>query len=380
MKLKNTLKFKDIIDINILEKSQIKLSELIGFPLFTVDLDGNIVSRAYDNRYFCNKLCGNTNPKVCFSVARWIDSHEYKEASFIFNCNDEVSSFAVPIRGKYEVMAFILGGQFKIGSTEDDDSLIPTLTQEQVDNSIASTEILADYFSQICINHINTLELKAETEKKLEYQKKAEKAELKILESQLNPHFVFNTLNSIARMAFFEDAEKTEERIYSLSDFLRYNLKQMEDFPTLGTEIRNIEKYLFIQKIRYEDRIDYKIDIDKDIMDYRIPSMIIQPLVENAIIHGLEPKIEGGTISIVGKKEASNIVIQIIDSGIGISDEVKNHVLEKPSSENLGLGIQNSQSRIRAYFGDDYGIEIDNEGKTIMKVTIPCFKDMEPIL
>ena len=202
-------------------------------------------------------------------------------------------------------------------------------------------------------------------------EKKIIDLEAKNMSLVINPHFLFNTLNCIARIAYFEQSHTTEELIYCLSDLLRYNLKQEDQLHTIGSELDNIEKYLYIQKVRFKNRLEYEINIPENIKSYRIPNMVIQPIVENALIHGITPKRDGGKISILAEESDNKIVISIIDNGNGFSKEV----LEKInlSDKNSGLGFRSTDNRLKKYYGEGYGLSIvksDFSGSTIT-ITIP---------
>ena len=133
----------------------------------------------------------------------------------------------------------------------------------------------------------------------------------------VNPHFLFNTLNCIARIAYFEHAPKTEELIYYLSDLLRYNVQNGDSLHTIRAELDNIEKYLYIQKARFQSRLQYTINVPEHIRSCRIPNMVLQPVVENALIHGISPKRDGGKIDIYAENHGDKITIFVVDNGNG---------------------------------------------------------------
>ena len=202
-------------------------------------------------------------------------------------------------------------------------------------------------------------------------EKKINDLEAKNMSLVVNPHFLFNTLNSIARIAYFENSHTTEELIYCLSDLLRYNLKQADQLHTIASEIDNIEKYLHIQKVRFKNRLEYEIDISEDIRSCRIPNMVIQPIVENALIHGITPKRDGGKINIFADKFHDKIIISITDNGNGFPREVLEQI--KNNENKLGLGFRSTDKRIKQIFGENYGLEIiksDYSGSTVT-VSIP---------
>jgi sensor histidine kinase YesM len=154
-------------------------------------------------------------------------------------------------------------------------------------------------------------------------------------------------------------------------------LKQDDQLHTIGSEIDNIEKYLYIQKVRFKNRLEYEISIPDKIKSYRIPNMVIQPIVENSVIHGITPKRDGGKISIIADEQKRGIVISIIDNGNGFSKEILEklrHSEKLQQSENKsGLGFWSTDNRLKRYYGDGYGLEIvksDYSGSTVT-ITIP---------
>jgi len=202
-------------------------------------------------------------------------------------------------------------------------------------------------------------------------EKKIIDLEAKNMSLVINPHFLFNTLNCIARIAYFENSHTTEELIYCLSDLLRYNLKQEDQMHTIGSEIDNIEKYLYIQKVRFKNRLEYEIDIPEKIKSYRIPNMVIQPIVENAVIHGITPKRDGGKIKIFAEETQRGVVISIMDNGNGFSKEMLENIQQ--SENKSGLGFRSTDNRLKRYYGEGFGLEIvksDYSGSTV-NITIP---------
>lgn len=141
--------------------------------------------------------------------------------------------------------------------------------------------------------------------------------EYKALQAQINPHFLFNCLDTISLTALTEGAEETQELIFALSDLLRNLLKHTEEVITLREEMKYVEDYLFLQKARFADRIQVVTQVDEGVWNARIPKFILQPLVENAVVHGLEPSLTGGTLTITaGKDEKNDLVITVADTGV----------------------------------------------------------------
>lgn len=152
-------------------------------------------------------------------------------------------------------------------------------------------------------------------------EKRLTLTKLEVLRSQMNPHFTFNTLNIIANMAYEERADKTAEMLLKASDYFRYSLSSLGKSVTLREEFCNIRDYLEIQKERFEERLRVEITMEEACAEGRVCSSILQPFVENAIVHGIDPLIDGGTICIKARRERGEIVVEIRDDGVGMDEE-----------------------------------------------------------
>lgn len=225
------------------------------------------------------------------------------------------------------------------------------------------------------------MEQNAELEKRVHDQELArvrttrelEKARYNALQSQINPHFLFNTLNTIGRTALFEDAPSTVDLIDNLAAIFRYTLNHDEDV-TLGEELQFVKEYLTIQHYRFKERLTFSINVPEELIDLRIPPLVIQPLVENAMIHGLEPLIEGGTILIEALKRGRKAEITITDSGVGIDLSILKAVKKRESGH---IGIENIERRLKHYFNERSTLEftrLNEEGGTEVKLLIPIQK------
>jgi two-component system sensor histidine kinase YesM len=198
---------------------------------------------------------------------------------------------------------------------------------------------------------------------------KQKEAELMALQSQINPHFLYNTLNSIYLMAERVQAKNISTMVMNLSKIFKFALNRGESFTIVKNELKHVESYLEIQKIRYEDKINVHIRIDDAIQYKKMMKFIIQPLVENAIYHGLEQKEDPGNLYIEGGMKDGNIVLVIKDDGIGFDSET---VL----TEGRGIGIKNVDDRIKLYYGDNYGLIIDSRIGIGTEITV-TLKDIK---
>ena len=229
------------------------------------------------------------------------------------------------------------------------------------------TDILASAFIKMVKsirNYIDELKEHAEVEKKLkeqEYQNLKMKAllkeaELKFLQSQINPHFLFNTLNAASQLALIEGADRSSEFMENIAQLFRYNLKNIEDLVPLRDEIEYVKNYMQILKIRFGSRITFYNDIDEEALDIRIPRIIIQPIVENAYIHGLQDLERNGEIHLNVKSSENNILIEVVDNGKGMDSNCIDTIIssgqEEVTSKNqvTGIGINNVLQRLQILF------------------------------
>ncbi len=203
------------------------------------------------------------------------------------------------------------------------------------------------------------------------------KAEFEILQSQINPHFLYNTLDTIVWLAEAGQQEKVVSMVESLSGFFRASLNQGRDIVSIKEELVHVRSYLEIQQVRYQDILDYKIDVPEELNKYLIPKITIQPLVENALYHGIKNKRGLGHIIISGEQGDKDFILTVRDDGIGMTEErlgqVRDGISEKLPTEKEIYGIYNVNERIRLNFGEEYGIDIESkytEG-TVVKVILP---------
>lgn len=223
-------------------------------------------------------------------------------------------------------------------------------------------------------------------EQSIRKQQQLQKAELRTLQAQINPHFLYNTLDSIIWMAEAGKNDGVIQLVKALSDLFRISLNKGRDWVMIRTELAHANSYLIIQQMRYRDILDYRIDIDPELLDYPILNMTLQPLIENALYHGIKNKRGKGLIVIGGYLELSAVILTITDNGIGIPPDrlaMLRHQLEQPlqSEEEEpaegGFGLQNVHQRLRLYFGCEYGVELESiagAGTTIF-VRIPKNKN-----
>ena len=222
-------------------------------------------------------------------------------------------------------------------------------------------------------------------ENELKTQTLLKDAQLKYLQSQINPHFLFNTLNAGMQLAMIEDADKTALFIENMAEFFRYNLSRINEDATLADEIRLVDHYIYILNVRFAGDIHYKKEIEPGLENVLVPSMILQPLVENAVQYGIRGVEWEGWVTLRIWQEAGTVYIEVADNGRGMSRELIERVLRgenvknKKNSKSNGIGIYNVLERLQMYYTteDVLEIESDGEGKGT-RFTLKIPKEVRP--
>jgi sensor histidine kinase YesM len=298
------------------------------------------------------------------------------------------------------ILIFLLSGLFILDFTKNILTPIENLSKHakeiskgnyditpDTDHYFKEAVILSDTFKDMALNINNYIEeLKEKTSveiklnnvliENLRVENQLKISELKALQSQINPHFLFNTLNAGVQLANLEDADRTGEYIYNLSRLFRYNIQSLEKTVTLKDEIRNVKSYYHLMKVRFDDMIEFNFEIANDTLDVLMPPMILQPLIENSIIHGFENKVDKGIVNIKSFRINKIVHVEIIDNGLGINGEKVVSLKERKfSSEHsgghtTGLGLGNVFGRLDAFFRSDKVMDMESEYGKWTKITL----------
>lgn len=231
------------------------------------------------------------------------------------------------------------------------------------------------YIDTLKENHRMSELLHREEIERVEMEKQLSGARLELLKSQINPHFLFNTLNMIACMAKLEEAVTTERMISSMSSLFWYNLKTSEQIVTLARELKVVQDYMYIQQMRFGSRILYSCDLKVDAEQAMIPAFTLQPVVENAMVHGLSKKEQGGRVHVRIWEQGKRLVISVADTGLGMSEERLAEVTEamkERRTSRIGIGLGNIYKRIHMMYkqGEFRIASIEGRG-TVIQMFIP---------
>ncbi len=229
---------------------------------------------------------------------------------------------------------------------------------------IAELQLISDSFGQMAWI-VQSLMEKIRNEEAL-----LRKTELKALQAQINPHFLYNTLDSIQWMCERGKNESAVRMVGALGKLFRISISRGHELIPIRDELKHVESYLIIQKYRYSDRFEYTFDVDESLGGYLCSKITLQPLVENAIYHGIEPLIDDGEIIISVKPDGDDILMTVSDNGVGMTAEQVEGLLKKERSDSSGIGIKNVSDRIKIYFGDSYGVKVESEPDVGTKITV----------
>lgn len=229
------------------------------------------------------------------------------------------------------------------------------LAQVTVDeNGSYEAESLARHFNSMMLRIDGLMQEIRKNEKHLR------KAEINVLHSQINPHFLYNTLDTIIWMAEFGDHEKVIDLTKALAAFFRLSLSGGSEWTTIENELDHVRQYLFIQKERYSDKLQYEIHCEDDLREVEIPKLILQPLVENALYHGIRQLPDGGRIKVSAMRSEDAIILTVEDNGPGFDLDALDQKRAHGGARLGGVGIANVDERVRLYYGEGYGVRIES--------------------
>jgi two-component system sensor histidine kinase YesM len=213
---------------------------------------------------------------------------------------------------------------------------------------------------------------------KIKEQENLKKAELRALQAQINPHFLYNTLDTIVWMAEAKKTDQVIEIVRALSSFFRIALSKGQDWIPIQQEIEHVRSYLTIQKMRYKDILDFKIEVDEAILDGTILKLTLQPLVENALYHGIKNKRNGGTITVrAWQGDDQQVFLEVQDDGVGFTPyklgQIQSTLMQEENEITLnesGFGLENVNKRIKLFYGKQYGLTIHSQYQEGTRVTV----------
>ena len=228
-------------------------------------------------------------------------------------------------------------------------------------------DALSDSFEHMVIRNLKLMEKVRQEEISLR------KTELKALQAQINPHFLYNTLDAIAWLCEEERNEDAVKMVNALARLFRISISRGHELIPIEKELQHAQSYLQIQNFRYKNQFMYSFDVDETCLSYLCNKITLQPIIENAIYHGMDRMVDEGMIKIGIHQDPNRIIFTVEDNGVGMTEEQCREVLKKEPGDRAGIGIKNVNDRIKIYFGDEYGLTIQSELDvgTCVTITMP---------
>ncbi|MFS0868630.1 cache domain-containing sensor histidine kinase [Paenibacillus xylanilyticus] len=373
------------IDIKFIEIVNRNLQEGLRSRFMIVDENDKIVYNV-DERLIGTLFRDNVRPPESLNVVVTSPLSQQKWTTYLYMPLDELTADG-KILGRnlitLAIVMFLFAAVISIFLSHVITTPIKKLLRNIALVEKGQFEQVEDIRSRDEIGHLSirfnkmSHELKRMVERMQQEEIEKAKAEMRALHDQIKPHFLYNTLGSVKWIASMQQADKIVDMTDALISMLRYATRSDGTLVTIREEIDNITNYVTIQNVRYYDCIQMRYEIEERLMDYRMPKMILQPIVENAIFHGLAELEEDGVITIRIQPKGSDITIEVCDNGVGMDHHtILNFMEEKleTGTGTTGIGLHNVQRRIQLHFGKPYGIQVESQiGKgTIFTILLPA--------
>lgn len=376
-----------------------RFSRSVSLPVTLTNTLGNQLTEQKNLPEFC-KLCYRMQAGDCYLCSESARANDSNEPG-VYNCRYGVASIKASIVVNERLLGYLGCGyglnNIQMPWAEDviksyfppehhekaqiAYSDLSVLSRNHVVSAAETISLVTASLVQLIIfsareKQMNAYRLKLSLEKQIqaELESSLNEVKLKFLESQVNPHFLFNALNTIAQMAVMEGATTVSSLTYALSNLLRSSLGKNNSLIMVREELEYVNDYLFIQKARFPSRFETKIDIKDEVMQVEVPFMMLMVLVENSIIHGFSDIRWPGHLHIKGYFEGDSVVFEVIDNGTGVPEEIINQVRkiheEGFSTGPKGIGLKNIYNRLEHFFRGQFSLDIRRHEEKGTKVTI----------
>ena len=392
------LDIRNLGDVTVLQRIQDTFAKAMGVAAVTVDRSGTPITRESNFQPICRMI--RSTPA---GLARCMKSDaqgglaaygSVKPEAYV--CLGGLVDVAAPITIEGEYIGCILCGQVVL--TEDRENFIkdivrrnvalglpykqvlaaaeqiPSIPKDRLDAAVEMLMLMANHIIEIGMTNLTQTRLLKEAEEKAAAQAALQNAQLRALQSQINPHFLFNSLTLVGYTALDEDAPRTEEIAYTLSELLRYSLRNTATMVALREEVEMVGRYLAIQQMHFGERLQTRVRIDPALHDLRLPCMLLQPLVENAIVHGVESVTRCVTVELNASRENDAVLLEIADDGPGVDAGIvqglnANTPLIHSHRKRPSLGLQSVVRRLAEVYGERFKFKVESspgEGFRIM--------------
>lgn len=399
----DALQIADIVDLRVLQRLQDTFAKAMGVAAVTVDISGNPITEASNFQPLCQLIrstrVGLARCQECDARGGLAAYSSGEPATY--TCMGGMMDAAAPITIEGRYLGCILCGQvvlseedeqFRSGMIErnavlglprrqllDAIALVPSLPRERLDAAVEMLMLTANHIVEMGMTNLIQSRLLREAQEKAVIQAALRDAQLRALESQINPHFLFNALTLLGYTALEEGAPRTEEITYTLSDLLRYSLRNIDTLVPLADEFEMVERYLAIQQIRFGDRLRPQIALDPALEQARVPCMMLLPLVENAIVHAVEPLVRPVTLAVRASLAGEELLIEVRDDGAGM-DPAQSRIISsrqvphRPERKRPSLGLLSVIRRLEGEYGDRFGFHVESapDAGTLIQLSLPA--------
>lgn len=388
-KVMQHLQIENVVDLVTLQQIQDTFAQAMGFASVIVNKSGRPITRLSSFLPICRMTRSTKAGRaLCWECDANHGVEAYKLGrSRSYRCHMGLLDVAAPIVIEGEHVGSILCGQVIPSSSskehvehivENGSNLglplndvkqaaqkIPTVSPGQLDAAIEMLRLAANHIIEMGMASLTQARLLAETQEKAALQSALQSTQLQFLQLQINPHFLFNSLTLISYTAIKENAPQTEEIAHCLSEMLRYLLRNIASTVTLGEELAIIEQYLTIQQLRFGERLKVQIELNPSLQQLPIPCMLLQPLVENVIVHAVESLTRPVSLKIKVSSRFSGVLIEILDDGVGmdakIAASINNRTFTAINSHKTSLGLGNVMQRLEGEYGSEAYIHVESE-------------------
>ncbi len=385
------LHLEDVVDITTLQRIQDTFAQAMGFASVTVNKGGRPITRKSKFVPFCHLIRSTGRGRArCWECDAVQGLESYKSGrSQSYICHAGLVDVAAPIVIEGEHIGSVLCGQVIPSDSQEEfieriiernadlriprDELveatqeIPSVPWERLEAAVEMLRLTANHIAEIGVASFRQTKLLEEMQEKAALQAALHSAQLRALETQINPHFLFNSLTLISYTAIQENASQTEEIAYCLSDLLHYSLRNIALMVTLDQELDMLERYLTIQTLRFGSRLKVRMDIEPSLRQVQIPCMLLQPLVENVIIHAVEPLPRPVTVQIRASRRPTGMSLEVLDDGPGMDMDIVKSINSRTFTDNdegrISLGLQNVIQRLMGEYGDKSFVRVESSSK-----------------
>lgn len=395
------LEIADIVDLRVLQRLQDTFAKAMGVAAVTVDIAGKPVTNTSNFQPLCTMIrstpVGLARCQECDARGGLAAYSSGQPATY--KCMGGMMDAAAPITIEGRYIGCILCGQvilsedkdrFREGMIERNAPLglprkqlldavwrVPALPRERLDAAVEMLMITANHIVEMGMANLVQSRLLKEAQEKARIQAALRDAQLRALESQINPHFLFNALTLVGYTALEEGASRTEEITYTLSDLLRYSLRNIDTMVPLHDEFEMVERYLAIQQIRFGERLCPQVELDPALAQIRVPCMLLLPLVENAIVHAVEPMLRPVIVAARGLSDGDALVIEIHDDGAGmeaghVAALNNRQIPQRDGRKRPSLGLRSVLRRLEGEYGEQFNFHVEStpNAGTLMRITL----------